>query len=209
MTETTALVSLNHPFHAAPGTIGKVLPGREVRLSDEGEVLVRGQTISDATWQQGHVQRRDSEWLATGDLAEFDQNGNLRFKGRKKEVIVTASGMNVYPEDLEAAIARQPGVNAAAVIEATTEAGPEPMAVLVLDGKESGQRVIDGANGRLAEYQQIRRWLAWPDPDLPRTSTGKPLKREIAKRIAEGDVREERGENELPLDSLGRVQVQA
>ena len=96
MTETTALVSLNHPFHAAQGTIGQVLPGREVRLSDDGEVLVRGATISNATWQHGRLQRQESEWLATGDLAEFDAEGNLRFRGRKKDVIVTSSGLTFF-----------------------------------------------------------------------------------------------------------------
>ncbi len=66
MTETTALVSLNHPFHAKQGTIGQVLPGREVKLSDDGEVLVRGETISNTTWQQGQIQTEASEWLHTG-----------------------------------------------------------------------------------------------------------------------------------------------
>ncbi len=124
MTETTALVSLNHPFRPAQGSIGQVLPGREVKLSDEGEVLVRGDTISNATWHGGQLQQRDSEWLATGDLAEFDQSGNLHFRGRKKDVIVTSSGLNIYPEDLEAALVRQPGLKAAAVIETATDHGP-------------------------------------------------------------------------------------
>src|SRR5262249_48074369 len=67
MTETTALVSLNHPFRAASGTLGQVLPGREVRLSEEGEVLVRGDTISHTGWQHGGFKEQESEWLATGD----------------------------------------------------------------------------------------------------------------------------------------------
>jgi long-chain acyl-CoA synthetase len=69
MTETAALVSLNHPFRAARGSIGKVLPGREVRLGDDGEILVRGETVAQATWQGGVPSQRPSEWLATGDLA--------------------------------------------------------------------------------------------------------------------------------------------
>ena len=77
------------------------------------------------------MQQLDSEWLGTGDLAEFDEHGNLRFRGRKKDVIVTAAGLNIYPEDLEAALARQPGVKASAVIE-TLGTRPEPLAVLVL-----------------------------------------------------------------------------
>jgi long-chain acyl-CoA synthetase len=207
MTETTALVSLNHPFHAKQGTIGQVLPGREVRLSEDGEVLVRGETISNTTWQHGQMQRQDSEWLATGDLASLDAEGNLHFRGRKKDVIVTSSGLNIYPEDLEAALAHQPGVKAVAVIESDAGNGPEARAVLVMqhDGP-AVSFVIDSANRELAEFQQIRRFSKWPDPDFPRTSTGKILKREVARRLA---VAEDPQLGDLNLDSLGRVQLQA
>lgn len=212
MTETTALVSLNHPFHAAEGTIGKVLPGREVKLSDEGEVLVRGDTISNTTWQQGGLAKQDSEWLATGDLAEFDEHGNLRFRGRKKDVIVTSSGLNIYPEDLESSLARQTGVKAAAVIEATADHGPEPLAVIVMNGGDPSA-AVNAANKDLAEFQQIRRWIVWPEADLPRTSTGKVLKREVAAKIAAGEVASNgagaAAAGDLNLDSLGRVQLQA
>lgn len=213
MTETTALVSLNHPFHAAQGTIGKVLPGREVRLSDEGEVLVRGDTISNTTWQQGRMQQSGSEWLATGDLADFDEQGNLRFRGRKKDVIVTSSGLNIYPEDLEAALNRQAGVRTSAIIETKAEHGPEPFAVLVTNGSGDASAAVEAANKELADFQQIRRWLVWPEADLPRTSTGKVLKREVARRIANGEVgttgATAEAPSELNLDSMGRVQLQA
>lgn len=212
MTETTALVSLNHPFRAAQGTIGQVLPGREVRLSAEGEVLVRGDTISNATWQGGRLSQQDSEWLATGDLAEFDEGGNLRFRGRKKDVIVSSSGLNIYPEDLEAALNRQPGVKACAVIETSSPYGPQPLAALVTNTLAEATAAVAAANQELADFQQIRRWILWPEPDLPRTSTGKVLRREVARKIANGEV----GGSELPdsqrelnLDSLGRVELQA
>jgi long-chain acyl-CoA synthetase len=214
MTETTALVSLNHPFHAAEGTIGKVLPGREVKLTDEGEVLVRGDTISNTTWQHGELKKQESEWLATGDLAEFDQHGNLRFKGRKKDVIVTSSGLNIYPEDLEASLLRQHLVKACAVLETTADHGPEPLAVLVLSGGDDPSAAVDAANKELAEFQQIHRWIVWPEADLPRTSTGKVLKREVASRIAAGEFAATgtpagKVAGDLNLDSLGRVQLQA
>ncbi len=92
MTETTAVISLNHPFRAAQGTIGQVLPGREVRLSDEGEVLVRGETISNTLWQHGQMQKQESEWLATGDLAAFDEAGNLHFRGGRKMSLLLRAG---------------------------------------------------------------------------------------------------------------------
>jgi long-chain acyl-CoA synthetase len=209
MTETTALVSLNHPFRTAQGTVGQVLPGREVRLAEDGEVLVRGETISNTVWQDGASRQESSEWLATGDLGEFDAQGNLRFRGRKKDVIVTSAGLNIYPEDLEAELNRQAEVRASAVIEAAGNDGPEALAVLVMNADRDPQIAVDEANHKLAEFQQIRRWMVWPEADLPRTSTGKVLKREVAARIAAGDVIEGPLRLDANLDSLGRVQLQA
>ena len=207
MTETTAVISLNHPFRAAQGTIGQVLPGREVKLSDDGEVLVRGETISNTTWQHGKMQTAESEWLATGDLAAFDDAGNLQFRGRKKDVIVTSGGLNIYPEDLEAALARQPGVKAATVVETDAGNGPEARAVLVMQDAAGAASAVEGANRALAEFQRIRYWNVWPEPDFPRTSTGKILKREVARRLATSEQAVATGD--LNLDSLGRVQLQA
>ncbi|MFL6450590.1 MAG: AMP-binding protein [Bryobacteraceae bacterium] len=213
MTETAALVSLNHPFRLARGTIGQVLPGREVRLGPEGEVLVRGETISNTVWRNGQLQSTESEWLDTGDLGEFDQAGNLRFRGRKKDVIVTSAGLNIYPEDLEAALVRQPGVKACAVVEVMAEDGPAPFAAIAAGSPETARAAVAGANRELADFQQIRHWAKWPEPDLPRTSTGKVLRREIARRISEGELANGTGSAEagavLDLDSLARVQLQA
>jgi long-chain acyl-CoA synthetase len=185
MTETTALITLNHPFHVARGTIGKPLAGREVKLGPDGEVLVRGAAISGATWSGGALHTRDNEWLATGDLAETQPTGELRFLGRKSEVIVTAAGLNLHPEDLEAAIDQSPGVTASAVVPMETAAGPEPCAVLAFRGSaKEAEAAIEHANARLPEFQRIRRWLVWPEPDLPRTSTGKVRRKAVAEWMA-------------------------
>jgi long-chain acyl-CoA synthetase len=181
MTETTALITLNHPFHVAQGTIGKPLAGREVKLGPDGEVLVRGAAISSATWSKGALRPRPDEWLATGDLAETEASGELRFLGRKSEVIVTAAGMNLHPEDLETAVEQQGGVAACAVVPLETAAGPEPCAVLAFRGTgEQAASVMEQANARLAEFQRMRRWVVWPEPDLPRTSTGKVRRKAVA-----------------------------
>jgi long-chain acyl-CoA synthetase len=185
MTETTALITLNHPFHVAAGTIGKPLAGREVKLAADGEVLVRGDVISGATWQGGALRPRADEWLATGDLAERQESGELKFLGRKSEVIVTAAGLNVHPEDIEAAIEEQPEIAACAVVAMETPAGPEPCAVLATRG--SGDHVVEAierANAKLPEFQRISRWVLWPEPDLPRTSTGKVKRKPVAAWLA-------------------------
>lgn len=185
MTETTALITLNHPFHIARGTIGKPLAGREVKLGPDGEVLVRGPMVSNATWQGGALRLRESEWLATGDLAAAQESGELRFLGRKSEVIVTAAGLNIHPEDLEEAIEQQPGVTGCAVVAMETPAGPEPCAVLAIRGAtEHAAEAIERANAHLAEFQRVRRWVLWPEPDLPRTSTGKVRRKTVATWLA-------------------------
>jgi long-chain acyl-CoA synthetase len=181
MTETSALITLNHPFHVAKGTIGKPLPGREVKLGADGEVLVRGPMISTATWSGGALQARDDEWLVTGDLAENAAGGELRFVGRKSEVIVTSAGVNLHPEDLEAAIEAEPSVAACAVVPVNTPSGPEPCAVLAMRGAGDGAaEAIESANQRLAEFQRLRRWVLWPEPDLPRTSSGKVRRKAVS-----------------------------
>jgi long-chain acyl-CoA synthetase len=181
MTETTALITLNHPFHVASGTIGKPLAGREVKLGPDGEVLVRGAGISNATWQDGTLQPRQEEWLATGDIAQRQESGELRFMGRKSEVIVTSAGVNIHPEDIEAAIEEQPEVAGCAVVPMQTDTGPEPCAVLAFRGSgDQAPKVIERANAKLAEFQRIRRWVLWPEPDLPRTSTGKVRRKPVA-----------------------------
>src|SRR5579863_1427140 len=153
MTETTALITLNHPFHVARGTIGKPLAGREVKLAADGEVLVRGASISRATWTGGELHRRSDEWLATGDLAERDAEGALRFVGRKSEVIVTGAGVNIHPEDLEEAVEREPGVAGCAVVAMETAQGAEPCAVVAVRGGDAeAAAAIEHANQRLAEF---------------------------------------------------------
>jgi long-chain acyl-CoA synthetase len=185
MTETTALITLNHPFHVAKGTIGKPMAGREVKLAPDGEVLVRGPMISGATWAAGELRPRQEEWLATGDIAELRESGELRFLGRKSEVIVTAAGLNIHPEDIEAAIEEQPEIAACAVVAMETPTGPEPCAVLACRGSgEQAAAAIERANARLAEFQRISRWVLWPEPDLPRTSTGKVRRKPVAEWLA-------------------------
>ena len=188
MTETASLISLNHPFRSTEGSVGKILPGRECKLAEDGEILVRGENVSSGYWEQGALRPADQEgWLRTGDLGELDAEGNLRFRGRKKNVIVTPAGLNVYPEDLEAALRKQPSVRDCVVIPLDRGGNAEPCAILLLHGAEeaSARNAVEGANALLAEYQRLRTWIAWPDLDFPRTATGKPRLSVIAARAAQ------------------------
>ncbi|HWG87573.1 MAG TPA: AMP-binding protein, partial [Candidatus Acidoferrales bacterium] len=113
LTETSSLVSLNHPFKIGRRSIGKILPGREMKLDPEtGEILVRGENVARQYWQDKELKPVTGEegWFCTGDLGAMDPEGNLYFKGRSKNVIVTPAGLKVYPEDLEQALRRRPEV---------------------------------------------------------------------------------------------------
>jgi long-chain acyl-CoA synthetase len=238
MTETAALVTLNHPFKISRGTIGKALPGREVKIAADGEILVRGEMVAQARWQQGGMQQGTSEWLATGDLAAEDQAGSLRFLGRKGDAIVTGAGMNVHPADVEAALLKQERMLGAVVVGCDFAGGMEPVAAVLFGGADGElDAAVEQANRELAEFQRVRRVLRWPEAAFPYTSTGKLLRRQVrawvcaalAGQAADvaggGDMLREllvgvtgeqvaggdelRLSEDLHLDSLGRVQLQS
>jgi long-chain acyl-CoA synthetase len=201
MTETAALITLNHPFHIGQGTLGKPLPGRELRIGSDGEILVRGAMVASARWQDGRMQVRPDPWLATGDLVEQDHDGQLHFLGRKSETIVTAAGLNIHPEDVEAALNRQPGVEASAVIPLDTPAGTEAVAVLIFRGNpEQAQAAIDAANLGLAEFQRVRRWKLWPQLDFPRSGIGKIQRQKVTQWVAAQSVAAQSAEATAPSD---------
>ena len=182
LTETTSLVSVNHPFRLGKGSVGKVLPGREIKLADDGEILVRGGGVAAGYWKGDAMDGVAGEegWYRTGDVGALDADGNLYFKGRKKYVLVTPAGMNVYPEDLENALRRQPEVKDCVVVGIDMRGNAEPCAVLILRAGSPSPPSVDvggivrRANESLAEYQRMREWFVWPENDFPRTSTGKP-----------------------------------
>ena len=184
MTETASLVTVNHPFRLGRGSIGKTLPGQEVKLGEKGEILVRGDNVSPGYWKRGLQPLTEGGWLKTGDVAEMDAEGNLYFKSRSKDVIVTAAGMKIFPEDLEAALKSQPEVRDCAVVSLEGAQGPEPLAVLLLaDTAVDASTSVRRANKLLNQYQQIRRWILWPEADFPRTPTEKIRKPAVLARL--------------------------
>ena len=193
LTETTSLVSVNHPFRLGRGSIGKVLPGRDVKLAEDGEILIRGAGVARGYWSVGRNEDArsgaiaDQEgWYRTGDLGALDEAGNLYFKGRKKEVIVTPAGLNIYPEDLEAALRRESEVKDCVVIGLERGGNAEPCAVVIVRDDARVEDIVARANQSLAEFQRMRMWVKWPHQDFPRTSTQKPKGRVIAEFVANG-----------------------
>jgi long-chain acyl-CoA synthetase len=214
LTETTSLISVNHPFRLGKGSIGKVLPGSEVKLAEDGEILVRGGGVASGYWDSGGAPKVSDEsfsdtqgWYRTGDIGARDQAGNLYFKGRRKEVIVTPGGTNVYPADLEAALCRQPEVKDCVVVGIERGGNAEPCAVVIMRGDARLEEVVQRTNQLLAEFQRMRMWVEWPQEDFPRTNTQKP-RRNVIQEVAQAQLFEEhveRGTNTPLAELIARV----
>ncbi|MBI4201827.1 MAG: AMP-binding protein, partial [Chloroflexi bacterium] len=187
-TEASPIISCNSFAHARLGTLGRPLPGVQVQVASDGEVLVRGPNVTPGYWQDTAATEASfaGGWYKTGDLGEIDGDGYLHFKGRKKDLIVLASGMNVYPEDIEALLRRQPSVADTVVVGLPRGGqGVEVHAALILkDAAASARDIVDEVNGALADHQRIQGFTVWPEEDFPRTHTLKVKKHEVIQTLA-------------------------
>ena len=189
MTESTAVITANTPGNVAIGTVGTPLPGIEVRIAEDGELLARGPIITP-----GYLNRPEATaeaidadgWLHTGDLATMDAQGSTRIVGRKKELIITAGGKNLSPNNIEESIKqRSPLI---AQLCAVGDERPFVAALVVLDAealptwaeqrglqlpdvaaaaahpevRAEVQRAIDAGNAELARVEQVKAWEIVP-----------------------------------------------
>jgi long-chain acyl-CoA synthetase len=201
LTETAPIVTLNHPFKTSKGSVGTAIAGVEIRIAEDGEILVRGDNVTSG-YYQGNAQRPTSNsqahpsadtqapatpstqgpidaegWLHTGDIGERDEQGRLFIKGRKKEMIVTPEGLNVFPEDVERVLNEVPGVTESAVVGVAEGAQERVHAVVVLDAGTDVDQVVRAANARLQDHQRVRTASIWSGTELPRTEGTRKLKR--------------------------------
>ena len=197
LTETAPIVTLNHPFKTSKGSVGTPIAGVEVRIAEDGEILVRGENVTSGYYasesREPNAESRepnvvDAEgWLHTGDIGNQDAQGRLFIKGRKKEMIVTPEGLNVYPEDVERVLNELAGVRESAVVGVTQGAEERVHAVLAIDPGADADAIVRDANARLQDHQRIRAASIWPVGDLPRTDGTRKLKRRaIADWVASG-----------------------
>jgi long-chain acyl-CoA synthetase len=196
LTETAPIVTLNHPFHARKGSVGAPLAGVEIKIAPDGEILVRGENVTSgyyAATAEDAAMFQDG-WLHTGDIGEMDAENRLVIRGRKKEMIVTPEGLNVFPEDVESVLNHTTGVQDSAVV------GKDRVdAVLVLKPDADPDEIVRCANAHLEDHQKIRRVAVWPGAELPRTEGTRKLKRhEIARWLATGAT----VEAQLPQDRI-------
>ncbi len=177
LTETAPIVTLNHPFKTTKGSVGTPIGGVEIRIAEDGEILVRGENVTSGYFGQSEPIYDAEGWLHTGDIGERDAEGRVFIKGRKKEMIVTPEGLNVFPEDVERVLNDLPGVREAAVVGVSHGAEERVHAVLVLEQNVRPDSIVREANPRLQDHQRIRGASVWPAAELPRTEGTRKLKR--------------------------------
>jgi long-chain acyl-CoA synthetase len=198
------------PEDHGPGTVGRPLPGIEMRIADDGEILFRGPTVSRGYWQDPDATAAAftaDGWYRTGDLGRLDERGRLVLQGRKKDIIVLPNGLNVFPEDIENALRvagirdsvvleTEPGRIEAVVLASSASGMPaggasrEPAIAGAFGGPEelalarsTVDAAVKAANASLAVHSRIAAWRFWPDEDFPRTHTLK-IKRDQVRNWA-------------------------
>jgi long-chain acyl-CoA synthetase len=135
MTETSTAATISTPEDFKIGTIGKPFPGCEVRIAEDGEILVKGPNVFQGYYKNEEATREAivDGWLHTGDIGEIDSDGFITITGRKKDIIITAGGKNITPANLEAEIKQQPLVSQCVVVG---DRRPYLVALVTLDPEE-------------------------------------------------------------------------
>ena len=169
LTETTAICTMDDPDHVVPGRVGPAIPGVEMSLAENGEILVRGPNVFPGYWQRPAETAKALEggWFHTGDQGEADASGNWRITGRIKNLIILNSGHNIAPEPLEQSLAaRLPEAEQVVLVGNQRSFLTALVATSSTNGfKESSVRtVIEAMNGDLPHYKQIRGFHVVPEP---------------------------------------------
>jgi long-chain acyl-CoA synthetase len=169
LTECTTGCAGNRPRAFRFGTVGQALHGVELRIADDGEVLIRSDTVFAGYYKDEVATREvlgDDGWLSSGDIGSIDDDGFLTITDRKKDILVTAGGKNVAPQNLENALKTSPLVSQALVVG---DRRPYVAALVTLEEgvsregiDEKIQAVVDGVNRELSRFEQIKRFTILP-----------------------------------------------
>ncbi len=193
LTETTAICTLDDPTRVKPGWVGLAIPGIEMKLAENGEIVVRGPNIFPGYWQRPEETAKALEdgWFHTGDQGEVDAAGYWRITGRLKNLIILNSGHNIAPEPLEEELARHVPEAERVILVGNQRSF---LAALVTAHSSNGltdadiQFAIEQVNGDLPHYKQIRAFAILPEPLSPEngllTTNGKLKRDAIATRFA-------------------------
>ncbi len=165
LTETTGICTMDDPKNPMPGHVGPAIPGIEMRLADNGEIIVRGPNVFPGYWnrpQQTADVLRDG-WFRTGDQGELDETGTWKIVGRIKNLIVLGSGHKIAPETIEDEVAKHlPGAQQVVVVGN----GRGYLSAIVTGNvnREQVQAALDAVNLQLPHYKQIRAFVIRTEP---------------------------------------------
>lgn len=186
LTETSPVLSVEGLDEWRLGSVGRALDNVELQLDDNHEILAKGPSVFTGYYQRDDVNATSFEegWFKTGDVGEIDSEGFVFIRSRKKDIIVTSDGINIYPEDIEAVLDRLPDVKESCVL-GLGEQEDEVHAVL-LPASESfdADAIIKQANASLTPEQRIQSCSVWSEPEFPKTTTLKIKKNEVRKSIS-------------------------
>ncbi|MBI2028685.1 MAG: AMP-binding protein [Candidatus Levybacteria bacterium] len=187
LTECSPIVCANTFDKQIPGSVGKLVKGVKVKV-DNGELLVKGDNVFSGYYRNDKETEKafnKDGWFRTGDLASFDKEGNIYIKGRKKDVIITPSGVHVYPLEVEEVLNHISGVKESCVFGLNRGKGEETHAVLLLnDPNVNPSKIIQLANEKLDPLAQIEGFSVWKDYDFPRTTTLKVQKFKVLEAVS-------------------------
>ena len=202
LTETSPVLCVNTMERQVAGSVGPPLPGVQLKIENR-EILTRGDNVFPGYYEneQASIDAFTADgWFRTGDIGEIGPDGWLSIKGREKELIVTGSGVNVYPDELEAVLNRIAGVKESCVIGVERGGGEEVHAVLLLDGNGAvPDEIIAQANSSLDSLNRITGYTVWNEPEFPKTTTLKIKKFAVKEEIEKGS---EGGDAAVSHDSL-------
>ena len=187
-TEASPVISNHTMVERRPDSTGRPLPNVQVKISEQGEILVKGDNITPGYYNAPEETAKAFEdgWYKTGDLGYFDKDGFLHIQGRVKDMIVLSSGQNVFPQDIQTVLVKHPSVKDAVVIGLPKGTSVEVHAALILSDLDSAKQAVDWANSQLAEQQRVRSFTVWPDEDFPRTHTLKVKNQVVIDTILSG-----------------------
>jgi len=185
LTECSPVLTVNSLKKSNPGSVGAAIDGVQLKINHDGQIYAKGDNITNGYYQKSKETNAlfDGSWMRTGDIGMLDENGFLYLKGRQKDLIVTAAGVNIYPEDIERILLKQPDVKDVCVLGLPTKNGEEVHAEIILKKTTDLRKIIASVNAQLNESQQITSYAQWEKEDFPRTTTMKIQKRFVLAEI--------------------------
>ncbi len=185
LSETSPIIAMNTEKHYRLGTVGQVIPGLEVKIAEDGEILVKGPSVMKGYWNKPAetAEAIENGWFHTGDIGELDSEGYLKITDRKKDLLVTSGGKKVAPQPIQNALKKSPRILEAIVVGE----GRKYVSALIVpaDGatREAIQADVEAVNKELASYETIKRFELIPN-DLTVENGALSQKMEVKRKVA-------------------------